>query len=450
MEHIHFIGIGGIGMSGLARILLRKGEKVSGSDLHETPLVAALRREGAKVFIGHEQKNIQNPHAVIFSTDIPKSNIEYLFTQEKKIPLLHRSQLLALLMGDHAPLLVAGSHGKTTTSSLLSHVLVEAGQDPSFSIGGNMVGHQNSRYGEGLYFVAEADESDGSFLHYPSFGGIITNLEPDHMEFWKNEPALLKAFDQFASQIGSKKHLFWCYDDHRLRSLKIKGYSFGFDGKADLVIDNFQQFQDYVAFDVTFEGKHFRSVEVPLIGAHNVLNAASVFGLAYKLDIDEDTIRKGLKSFQGVGRRVEKKGEHNGIEIYDDYAHHPTEIFATLRAMKSVARGRRIVVVYQPHRYSRTKHCMNDFADAFEFADDVILTDIYSVREKPLAGVTAEKLLETIKQSGFTAITFVKKERLSDYLYKTLKKGDTLITMGAGDITTLGPEILKRLKGETS
>ncbi|NGX40122.1 MAG: UDP-N-acetylmuramate--L-alanine ligase [Chlamydiae bacterium] len=445
-KHYHFIGIGGIGMSGLARILLRKGEKVSGSDLKRSALVDDLKREGALVSIGHSAKNIKGSHAVIYSTDIAKENVEYRKAEEKSIPLLHRSELLAQMMGGYAPLLVTGTHGKTTTASLLAHMLLEAGLDPSFSIGGHLIGHQNARYGTGLYFAAEADESDGTFLNYPSFGAIITNLEPDHMDYWKEESKILKAFQRFSSQVGSKKHLFWCYDDLRLRSLKIKGSSFGFDEKADLVINNFRQVEWGVIFDISFEGKKYQEVEIPLIGAHNVMNSSSVFGLGLKLDISENVIRSGLKSFKGVGRRFEKKGECQGIVIYDDYAHHPTEIFSTLRAMKSIAHGKRIVVAFQPHRYSRTKYCMNDFADAFEYADEVILTEIYAAQESPLYGITAEALLERIQEGGFEPVSYVERKKLPHYLSKFLKKGDLLVTMGAGDITFVGPAVLEALE----
>lgn len=443
----HFIGIGGIGMSALANILLAQGEQVSGSDIKDSPTIKKLHDQGAKIFIGHSPENIKKPYAIVYSTDIPKDNPEYYFAKEKGLRLLHRSELLAEMMGGFTPLLVTGTHGKTTTSSLLAHCLMDANLDPTYAVGGYLQGMgTNGRLGKGIYFIAEADESDGSFLNYPSFGAIITNLEHDHMNYWKTEDALLKAFHTFASQVGSKEHLFWCHDDMLLKSLQLEGYSYGFNEKADLVIDNFQQVQWKTWFDITFQGEHFRELEIPLIGAHNVLNAAAVFGLGLKLDVETQVLRRGLKSFQGVGRRVEKKGSVQDIDFYDDYAHHPTEIFATLRALKCATHGRRLVVAFQPHRFSRTQYCMDDFADAFQYADEVIITDIYAASEKPIPGITPEKIIKKIKTGGFKPVCFVERGLLPKFISQFLKKGDIFITMGAGDITTVGPAVLEVMK----
>ena len=443
-KHYHFIGIGGVGMSALARILLKKGEKITGSDLKETAVIKRLKNEGAEIFIGHSPKNIKkNPNAVIYSTSISKENLEYCYAKEKKISLIHRSELLAQIMKGSAPLLVTGTHGKTTSSSLLAHLLVEAGLDPSYAIGGYLRGeNSNGRFGRGIYFAIEADESDGTFLNYPCFGAIITNIGCDHMSYWKNEEALLAAFKKFDSRVSSKPHLLWCYDDVRLTSVGIKGNSYGFDKGADLVIENFQQIKWKMRFDISFEKKHYRNLEIPLIGAHNVQNAAAVFGLCSKLDISEQMLRKGLSSFKGVSRRVEKKGVAAGIDIYDDYAHHPTEIFATLRALKSVENHRRLVVVFQPHRFDRVQYCLDDFAEAFEYADEVIITDIYGAGGKPILGITPSKILQRIKEDGFENICFVPKDELPIFLSQFLKSGDVLVTMGAGDITAVGPKVI--------
>lgn len=446
-KHYHLIGIGGIGMSALARILLKKGDKVTGSDKRNTPILDQLQKEGAKIQIGHNPANVGKPDAIVYSTDIPTDNLEYQYAKKQRIPLLHRSELLAQMLKGHAPLLVTGTHGKTTTASLLAHVLLEAGLDPSFALGGYLNDIEtNGRYGRGLYFAIEADESDGTFLNYPSFASIITNLEHDHMNFWKTEEALLEAFSKFADQTGSKKHLFWCGDDPLLKSLNLDGYSYGFGEKCDLVIDNFMQNGWEMIFDLSFRGKHHKNIKSSLIGAHNVLNAAAVFGLGRQLDIDENILRKSLMSFRGVGRRLEKKGGVGDIQIFDDYAHHPTEIFATLRALKHATPGKRVIVAYQPHRYSRTKYCLDDYAEAFESADQVILTDIYAASEVPLPDITPQKVLERIKKDGYQKICFVERENLTKYLSNYLQPGDILITMGAGDITSVGPALLDELE----
>lgn len=447
-KHYHFIGVGGVGMSGLASILLKKGAHVTGSDLAQSPVLEDLRAKGALIYVGHNALQLASPDAVVYSSGIPKDNPEYVSALQRKIPLLHRSELLAQIMEGYAPLLVTGTHGKTTTSSMLAYALIQAGLDPAYAIGGFFDGMgSNGQYGKGIYFVAEADESDGSFINYPSFGAIITNLEQDHMDYWKTEEALIKGYERFASQVGSKDHLFWCYDDPVLRSLQLGGSSFGFEPQADLCIDNFQQMGWKTQFDLTYKGVPYREIELSLVGAHNVLNAASVFGMGLKLDIPIAVLRNALQSFRGVGRRLEKKGRINEVEVYDDYAHHPTEIFATLRALRCVLHDRRIVVAFQPHRYSRTADCMDDFADAFVYADEVVVTDIYSAGEKPLPGITPEKILTRMKKGGHPSTSFVEKEKLVAYFSNHLKPGDVLITMGAGDITHLGPALLAKWQG---
>lgn len=443
----HFIGIGGIGMSALARILMKRGESVTGSDLSQSSLIRQLKEEGAQIYSGHHPEHISGARRVVFSSGIAKDNPEFCAAREQGIPLLHRSEMLAQLMEGSAPLLITGTHGKTTTSSLLAHLLIQADLDPSYAVGGVVQGLKtNGAHGRGIYFVAEADESDGSFLNYPSFGAILTNLENDHMDYWKEDEALENGFRQFASQVGSPDHLFWCRDDLRLSSLGLEGHSYGFSEEADLKIDNFQQLGWKIHFDLAFQGRVYRDIELPLIGAHNVLNASAVFGMGIKLDLPEETIRRGLASFQGVGRRMEKKGQIGQIDIYDDYAHHPTEIFATLRALKTATHCRRLVVAFQPHRFSRTRDCLEEFSGSFEYADAVIVTDIYAAQEDPIPGVSGELVLQRIKKSKTGPVEFVKREALPQFLSAFLQPGDLLLTMGAGDITQVGPAVLSALK----
>ncbi len=444
-EAYHFIGIGGIGMSALARILLQRGYRVSGSDQNASAILESLKSSGAEIFIGHNAGNITAPAVVICSTAVVKDNPEYQEAQKRGYLIWHRSDLLRKLMEESLPLLVAGTHGKTTTSSLLAHVLVKSGLDPSYAIGGIVCSlGTNGQSGKGAHFVAEADESDGTFLKYRGFGGIITNIDNDHLDYWESDEKLEEGFSQFATQINSPEHLFVCIDDERIERLKLPGVKYGFNESADLCVLNFRQEGWNTLFDISFEGKKYADIELPLIGGHNVLNASAVFGLALKLELTESAIRSAFKTFQGVGRRAEKKGEYGQIAIYDDYAHHPTEIFATLRAMKSAVGKRRLVVAFQPHRYTRTKDCMDLFAEVFDVADTLILTDIYSAGEKPIEGVTGHALFEKIGQKSAVALHYFSRAKLVEGLHSLLRKDDVLLTMGAGDITKVGPELLQK------
>lgn len=445
----HFIGIGGIGMSALARILLQRGHKVSGSDQAHSALVESLKNEGAEIVIGHFADTIKEKVSVVYNSQVPKDNPEYLQAEKLGCPILHRSDLLATLLENTRPLLVAGTHGKTTTSALLAHVLTHAGLTPSFAIGGivRSLG-SNGKHGEGAYFVAEADESDGTFLKYSGYGGIITNIDNDHLDYWETEKKLDEGYFAFAEKIRSFAHRFVCIDDPRIVRAKISGITYGFNPGADLRIVRFRQEGWSVFFDIEFEGKSYREIALPLIGRHNVLNAAAVFGLVLRLGQNEKNIRQALMSFQGVGRRAEKKGEERNISVYDDYAHHPTEILTTLRALKQASGGKRLIVAFQPHRFSRTKECMDLFPQVFDEADELILTDIYAAGEKPLEGVTTEALLQKMRVKYPLQLHYFPRKHLSLGLLSLLKSGDLLVTMGAGDITKVGVEILDTLAGK--
>lgn len=442
----HFIGIGGIGMSALAHFLLQKGDQVSGSDVAPSFMLEQLEKKGAKIFIGHSPDNIKNPTAVIYSTAVAKENPEIVQAELNGVPLLHRSELLHHLMKDYSPLLVTGTHGKTTTSSLLAHLLVDAGLEPAYAVGGliNSLGSHGG-HGKGSWFVAEADESDGSFLKYSPFGAIITNIDNDHLDYWKILDKMIEGFKKFIRLVQSPKHLFYCGDDEILCSLKPKGVSYGFGEENDLYIKNFRQEGWKNIFDLSFEGEEYSEIEVPLIGGHNVLNSAAVFGLGIRMEIPEKKIREAFSNFTGVSRRSEFKGEKRGISVFDDYGHHPTEIFATLRAIKQAIHHRKLVVAFQPHRYSRTRDSLSEFGPAFESADQIILTDIYSAGEATIAGVTNEILLSKIKDCSPLDARYIPRDKLSAFLAGHLQPDDVLVTMGAGDITKVGPEVLQLL-----
>lgn len=443
----HFIGIGGIGMSGLARILLSKKMVVSGSDMASSYVTEGLQKEGAQVFIGHSSNYIHPDMTVVYSSDIKPDNSEYQAALKLKCPMLHRSDLLKQLTVGYKTLVVAGTHGKTTTSSLLATVLKEAKSSPSYSVGGIIKKyHANAENGDGEYFVAEGDESDGTFLKYDPFGAIVTNIDLDHMDYFGTEENLIRSFEQFARKVSSTKHLFWCAEDTRLKQLKLPGYSYGVSKDADLRASNIQQQGWYITFDITFNGKKYSHVKVKLIGKHNVLNALSVFGMAISLGIDESDIRSALETFEGVGRRCDIKGDLQKVLFIDDYAHHPTEIRTTLCGIREAIGERRLIAIYQPHRYTRTKDCLGSFGDIFDSADELILTDIYGAREKPIPGINSDVVLQEVLANGSVTATYVPQDKLSQTIKDRLLPHDVVVTLGAGDITKLGPSLIEQLK----
>jgi UDP-N-acetylmuramate--alanine ligase len=447
LKKCHFIGIGGIGMSGLARILLEKKVEVTGSDISTSYVTEGLVKAGAQVFIGHSSRHIAPDTTVIYSTEIKENNPELETAVKLKCPLLHRSDLLKIVMEGKKTLAVAGTHGKTTTSALLTTVLSEGKLSPSFAVGGILKQFQsNAAHGVGAYFVAEADESDGSFLKYDPYGAIITNIDLDHMNYYLNEERLQDAFYEFANKVKSSDHLFWCYDDERLRKLQLKGFSYGTEDKADLKISNIKQNGFGLVFDIDFQGKHYSDVQAHLSGHHNALNASAVFGLALMLGIEEKAIRGALASFQGVKRRCEKKGEVKSVLVLDDYAHHPTEIDTTLKGIKKAVKERRVIAVFQPHRFSRTKDCLGTFRGIFDAVDEVIVTDIFSAGEKEIPGVTTEAVFNEIKSTCKATTRYIEREKILDFLLNYVRPHDVCVTLGAGDITKLGGELVETLK----
>ena len=440
----HFIGLGGIGMSALARILLQQGHKVQGSDSSDSGLLSALEREGASIQIGHSAKELGEDFTVIYSSAVKESNVEWLKAKELHLPMLHRSDLLDLLMKDKNPLLVTGTHGKTTTTALLSTVLIEAKADPSFVIGGILQSTQtNGRAGQGSYFVAEADESDGSFLKTAPFGAIVTNLENDHLDYWLTEDRLTEGFKAFFGLIQHPNHLFWCADDIRLSTLQPPGFSYGFSSQSALQITSFRQQGKGTSFDLTFQGKKYPHIELNLLGRHNALNAAAVFGLSLTLKIPEPAIRAAFSAFQGTMRRLELKGEAHRVQIYDDYGHHPTEIAVTLRALRDQIKEKRLIAVFQPHRFTRVRDHFDAFAHSFADADDVILTDIYGAGEAPIEGISSAFLYTHMRKKLGAKLHFLPRQHLERGVAEFLKPFDIVLTLGAGDVTQTAEPILK-------
>jgi UDP-N-acetylmuramate--alanine ligase len=443
----HFIGIGGIGMSALAFLLSQKNYVVSGSDLTQSYVTRALEKNGVKVYLGHCEANLpKEPVSVVYSSAVAQSNPELQLAKKRGLRIIHRADLLSqLLQQEQRSILVGGTHGKTTSSSLLAHTLFFGGLDPSYAVGGFVptLGH-NGRYGTGEYFVAEADESDGSFLKLPAYGSIVTNIDLDHMDYWKTEAELVRGFQKFIDKTVSSEHLFWCGDDDNLSQLALqRGVSYGFSRGNALFIQSFRQDGWKGVMNLEFDGKVYQDILIPLVGKHNALNAAAVFGLCLRLGMAEESIREAFIQFKGVCRRLEKKGFFGDVPIFDDYAHHPVEIAATLQGVKQAMKNGRLVVVFQPHRYSRTRDCLEYYPKAFEEADEVILTEIYSAGEDPIEGVTIEELLRRMRKETAYHVHYVKRLEIATFLSPFLRSHDILVTMGAGNITKVGSELLE-------
>lgn len=449
IPHTHFIGIGGIGMSALARLILEAGGKVSGSDLKENTLTTELKALGAKIYVGHNESNIQSYCSVVYSTGVLKDNPEYKKAIELRCPILHRSDLLAHLIKEKLGIAITGTHGKTTVSALTSHVLLEAGLDPTFAVGGVLPQFGvNSKSGKGPHFVLEACESDGSFIKYHSFGAIVTNIDGDHIDHFGTEKSLYDAFEVFISKVSH--FLFYCGDDPGLQAINPKGISYGFLPSCDIVISNCRHKGWKTIFDIAYKGVDYKDIELSLPGRHSALNGAAVFGLALALGVKESSIRRAFTSFLGVLRRVEKKAEFGSLLFLDDYGHHPTEIKATLHGIRQAIGQRRLVVLYQPHRYSRAQYCQNLYKDSFDESDLLIVTDIYAAGENPIDGVSSKALCKELKKTALVSIEHMEKKDLIDGAFAKLRPHDVVLTLGAGDIVSLGEELLKKAQAQFS
>ena len=436
----HFIGIGGIGMSALAHILLEKGFVVSGSDLKKSATTEALRKKGATIYYEHDKNHIQLGQTVVYSSAISPINIEW--QQAKRYhQLLHRSQLLQQLLEEKKALFIVGAHGKTTTAALLSYIFSVAKQEPSFVIGGlcpSLLG-RNGKRGDGDYFIVEGDESDGSFLLSSPFGAIVTNIDFDHLDYWKTEKALIRAYQKFLFSVQESRFLFYRYEDRPFFSKDVKGLSFGESEKADVQIKKIYPSKDRQRFDMVFQGRTYREIELCLFGRHNVFHALSCFGMSLSLGIQEDVIRKALCSFKGVHRRFEWKGERQGALIYDDYAHHPLEIKATLSTLQNMYTSRRKIAVFQPHRYSRVAFFLEEFTKIWQGIDELIITDIYAAGEEESDKTLFFQLLKKMQR----AYLYIPRKELFSFLCSYLTCRDVVVTLGAGDITEIGTSLVE-------
>jgi UDP-N-acetylmuramate--alanine ligase len=446
---IHFIGIGGVGMSGIAEVLYNLGYEVTGSDLRNSETVERLRVIGLKVYVGHEPDNIDGAHVVVVSSAVRPDNPEVLEAQKRGVPVIPRAEMLAELGRLKYAVLVAGSHGKTTTTSFISTVMAHAGFDPTVVIGGRLNAFgTNARLGRGDFIVAEADESDGSFLKLTPTIGVVTNIDREHMDFFKTMDALKGAFVSFMNKVPFYGLSVVCADDENIRqllpSVHRKVLTYGFSPEAELRAADLRSGFMSMGFDVLLNGESLGRLTVPVPGEHNVLNALAAVGVCLELKIGFEKTREAIKGFGGIHRRLELKGEARGVRVYDDYGHHPTEIRATLRAVKDCLGAGRLFVIFQPHRYSRTRDLKEEFSSSFGDADYLVMLDIYAAGEAPLEGVSAEAIMKRMSRNN---VSYLKdKGEAAEFVAKSVRADDTVLTLGAGDVWKVGGRVLELLR----
>lgn len=456
--HLHFVGIGGIGMSGIAEVFLNQGYRVSGSDLQESDSTRRLAMLGAKILLGHQESNVHGAHVVVMSSAVKKTNPEIQEAARQRIPVIPRAEMLGELMRGRTGIAVAGSHGKTTTTSMLATVFTLAGKDPTLVIGGRVDSlGGNAKLGQGPLVIAEADESDGSFLHLPATYGIVTNIDNDHLDHFKTTDAIDQAFVDFVGKMPFYGHVVVCGEDlgvkRCLESFRKPFSTYGISGPYDWSAESVSFGPSGSEFEVTRRNEKNQmekmgrlKVQVP--GKHNVLNALAVCALSFRLGLTFEEIANGLGSFAGVKRRFETRFQDAArkITVIDDYGHHPTEIQATLAAAKNYWKGR-ILVVFQPHRYSRTLHCYEQFMGAFAGADQVWITDIYSAGEDPIEGISGGKMVRDLKakNSGQAFFHAPDMDQVADEVLKVVKPGDLILCLGAGSITKLPDRLAQGL-----
>ncbi|MCA4132773.1 UDP-N-acetylmuramate--L-alanine ligase [Arthrobacter sp. M4] len=447
LGRVHFIGIGGVGMSGVARIMAARGVPVSGSDAKDLPVMAELAAAGARIAVGYDSANLGDAQTVVAGSAIRKDNPELVAAQQAGLPVLHRSQALAATMAGDRVVTVAGTHGKSTTTSMITVMLKEAGLDPSFAIGANVPAlGVNAANGESDVFVAEADESDGSFLNYRPNVAVVTNVEADHLDHYGTAEAVHASFDSFAALLPADGVLIACADDAGARALadrtagrgETRVLRYGTSDDSDIRLDDGGPGNTWLA---TADGRYPLELLVP--GRHNALNAAAAFGVGVSLGVAPNVAAAALAHFTGASRRFEFKGEGRGVRVYDDYAHHPTEVRAALAAAKSVAGGNKVHVLFQPHLFSRTREFAEEFASALGLADTAFVLEIYPAREDPIPGVTSLLIADRLGNGRLVGPGREAVEALTG----VAQEGDIVLTVGAGDVTAYGPLIVESLGG---
>ena len=451
-QHLHFAGIGGIGMSGIAEVLLNLGYTISGSDLKLTATTERLAQLGATIYQGHDAANVAGAKALVVSSAVDEANAEVQEARRLQIPVIPRGELLAELMRLKYGIAIGGSHGKTTTTSMVATILSHAGMDPTVVVGGKVaaMGGSNARVGKSDFLVVESDESDGSFLKLSPILAIVTNIDREHLDHYRDIEAIRAAFTEFLNKVPFYGAAIMCLDSENVQSIlpaiKRRTITYGTSAQADYRPGDVQHSELHSTFTLASRTADLGEFHLNIPGDHNVLNATAAIAVALELGVAPDVIREGLKKFTGVARRFEIRGEVNGVTVVDDYGHHPTEVQATLAAARSVCR-KRVHVLFQPHRYTRTMHLMDDFARSFHAADRVVLLDIYAASEKPIEGVTSEALAERMRQFGHRAAEYAGSNAAGlERIVQGVEAGDMILTLGAGSVSQLGDGILEALR----
>ena len=448
-KKIHFIGIGGISMSGLAAVLLNSGFKVSGSDFKNSTIVEKLKASGAEIYIGHRSENIKNVDLVVYTAAIPSDNPELLEAQEKNISLMDRAEFLGEIMKGHKyNVAVSGTHGKTTCTSMLSHVTLAGNLDPTILVGGELdIIDGNFRIGNSEYFLTEACEYKRSFLKFFPYVGVILNIDADHLDCYKDIDEIADTFLKFSKLIPNDGYLVGYSDDFRVKEILSKvdcnTLSYGFDETADVIAKNIVFNKDGCAtFDVYKDNKNLFSLTLTVPGKHSILNALASICVSLIFNISNDNIIEGLSKCKGAHKRFEYKGELNGVTVIDDYAHHPTEIKATLSTAKQINHNK-TYCIFQPHTYTRTKSLFDEFTDCFSDTDELILMDIYAAREKDTGLVSSDELGDAIRSKGIACTNVHSHDEALNYIKSKLTSGDLLLTVGAGDVVIVGEKYLE-------
>jgi UDP-N-acetylmuramate--alanine ligase len=449
--HIHFVGIGGIGMSGIAELLLNLGYKVSGSDLKSSPITKRLEAKGGTIYKGHKKEQVKGADVLVTSTAIAKENPEVVRARESGIPIIPRAAMLAELMRIKYAIAVSGAHGKTSTTSMIAQILNTAGLDPTVVIGGLIRGlDTNALHGKGEYIVAEADESDGSFLKYTPAIAVVTNIDLEHVDFYKDIEDIKENFVRFINSVPFYGLAILCLDNEHVQTIipqiKVRYTTYGTSVQADIRAIDMTCSAGKNSFSVFHHDKKLGEITLNLAGRHNISNALAGIAAGLELNLPFETIKKALERIEGVRRRLEIKGEKNGITVMDDYGHHPTEIIATLKAIRECYDMKRIIVAFQPHRYTRTQELFINFTRAFYQSDILVVLPIYAASEQEIEGVNSMKLAQAIKDHGHKNVSFAPdfSQALSIITHK-VKEGDLVLTLGAGDVYGLGEQLLEIL-----